>query len=104
MSKPASKSATKQMVQLIISEKPKTAQKIAAALSSNYKTSNLHGVNYYEFEKDGLKVYVAPAVGHVYTLAQKEKGGGYPVFDIEWKASSEVNDSSDFTKKYLQAP
>src|SRR3989344_2988227 len=101
-SKPSTKPATKQTVQLIISEKPKTAQKIAAALSPNYKTSNLHGVNYYEFEKDGMKVYVAPAVGHVYTLAQKEKGSGYPVFDIEWKASSEVSDSSDFTRKYLQ--
>lgn len=99
--KKAPKTATGQTIQLIISEKPKTAQKIAAALSANYKISNLHGVNYYEFEKDGMKVYVAPAVGHVYTLAQKEKGSGYPVFDIEWKASSEVSDSSDFTKKYL---
>ncbi|MFH1750603.1 MAG: DNA topoisomerase I [Candidatus Micrarchaeota archaeon] len=92
----------KKKVQLIISEKPKTAQKIAAALSANYKVHNLHGVNYFELEKGGMKVYVAPAVGHVYTLAQKEKGSGYPVFDIEWRASSEVSDSSDFTKKYLQ--
>lgn len=91
----------KQKTILIISEKPKTAQKIAAALSSNYKSANVSGVSYFELERDSQRILVSPAVGHVYTLAQREKSSGYPIFDIEWKEAHEVNDSSDFTKKYL---
>ncbi|MFH1443473.1 MAG: DNA topoisomerase I [Candidatus Micrarchaeota archaeon] len=91
----------KQKVQLIIAEKPKAAEKIAHAISPSAKMHNLHGVNYFELELAGMKVYVAPAVGHIYTLAQKEKGAAYPVFDIEWKEAHEINESSSFTKKYL---
>ncbi len=91
----------KQKVQLIISEKPKAAEKIAHALSATAKMHSLHGVNYFELDSKGVKVYVAPAVGHVYTLAQKEKTASYPVFDIEWKEAHEINSESGFTKKYL---
>ncbi|MBI5224743.1 DNA topoisomerase I [Candidatus Micrarchaeota archaeon] len=92
----------KAKIQLIISEKPKTAEKIARALSKDAKAKNLHGVNYFELELDGMKVYVAPAVGHIFTLDQKIKKSGYPIFDIEWKPSSEVSEYGAFTKKYLQ--
>ncbi|MFH0971093.1 MAG: DNA topoisomerase I [Candidatus Micrarchaeota archaeon] len=91
----------KQKIQLVIAEKPKAAEKIAHALSSGAKMLSLHGVNYFELESKGMKVYVAPAVGHVYTLAQKEKTASYPVFDIEWREAHEINSGSGFTKKYL---
>ncbi|MEK6843754.1 MAG: DNA topoisomerase I, partial [Candidatus Micrarchaeota archaeon] len=92
----------KAKIQLIISEKPKAAEKIAQALSKDVKVKNLHGVNYFELEKNGMKIYVAPAVGHIFTLDQKIKKSGYPIFDIEWKPSADVSDYSAFTKKYLQ--
>ncbi len=92
----------KKKVQLIISEKPKTSQKIAQALAANPKAHNANGVYYFEFETEHAKVYVAPAVGHVYALAEKEKSSSYPTFNIEWRKAYEVNKTAAFTKKYLQ--
>ncbi len=90
-------------MQLIVCEKPSVAQKIAEALADgNVKTKNLHSVKYYEFEHGGMEIAVAPAVGHIYSLQQKTKSRGYPVFDIEWVPSHKVNKSSAFTKAYLK--
>ncbi len=89
---------------LIISEKPQVAQKIAAALSDGKAArKTAFGVAYFEFSRNNEKILVSPAVGHVYTLRAKQKGGGYPVFDIEWAPSSEVDDKADYTKKYLDS-
>ena len=86
---------------LIITEKPQAAAKIAAALSNgnDRKITNLLGVSYYELEKDGRKIIVSCAVGHLFTVSQSIKNTGYPVFDIKWKPNFEVN-KKDFTKKY----
>ena len=85
-------------MQLIISEKPKVAEKIANALGkATRKVSG--GVAYYEIPDRG--VVVAPAVGHLFSLKQKKPGSGYPVFDIEWVPSFESSKASAFTKKYF---
>ena len=81
---------------LVISEKPSAAEKIASALGNAKKQGKK--TPYYLVGKD---ILVAPAVGHLFSLKQKTPGSGYPVFDIEWVPSSEVNDSSAFTKDYL---
>ncbi len=90
------------MTELIITEKPKTAQKIALALNPKAKKISEKGVPYYELEYNGKKVYVASAVGHIFTLKEKNnnKERKFPVFDIEWKPSYEVTKKSDYTKKY----
>ncbi len=92
------------MTELIITEKPKTAQKIALALNPKAKKLSEKGIPYYELELNGKKVYVASAVGHIFTLKEKDKEKNkersFPVFDIEWKPSYEVSKSSDYTKKY----
>jgi len=90
-------------VQLIITEKPRVAEKLAAALSAGKASAKRSkpGVSYYEFKSGPSTVLVAPAVGHVYTLAQKEKKSGDPVFDIEWVESASADEKADYTKKYL---
>jgi DNA topoisomerase I len=89
-------------MQLIICEKPKVAEKVASALGNGKYESKAKGqARYYELERGGQKIRVAAAVGHIFSLRQKEKGGGYPVFDIEWAPSHEVSEGSAFTKQYL---
>ncbi|MFH1056617.1 MAG: DNA topoisomerase I [Candidatus Micrarchaeota archaeon] len=84
-------------MQLIISEKPRVAEKIAQALGkSTRKTSG--GVAYYEIE--GKNAIVAPAVGHLFSLKQTTPGSGYPVFEIEWVPGFEADKKSAFSKKY----
>ncbi len=87
--------------QLIITEKPKVAATMAAALSSNPVKKGLDGVAYYELTRGKNKILVAPAVGHVYSLAQRVKQSGYPTFDIEWVPAYESNKESGHTRKYL---
>lgn len=89
--------------ELIITEKPKAAENIAKALADGkpIKETN-QGVAYYKITRGKKDLVVACAVGHLYTLAEKaKKKFQYPVFDIEWKLTSEVNKSSKFSKKYV---
>lgn len=87
--------------ELIVAEKPKVAQKIAEAIGQKVNVRKHGRVSYYEVERDDDTVYVAPAVGHVYTLAEKKKTSAYPAFDIEWVASYKVSKESDYTKAYV---
>jgi DNA topoisomerase-1 len=84
--------------ELIVTEKPQAALKIADALGKSEKR-NLHGIPYYEVERKGEKIIVACAVGHLFTLSQNQKGSGYPVFDISWMPNYIIK-GADFTKKY----
>jgi DNA topoisomerase-1 len=93
------------MTQLIISEKPAAAERIAAALADkkSKKITNRSKVSYYELEHKGKKIIVVCAVGHLYGLKQtKGLKSKYPVFDIDWAPSSEINKKAAFTKKYLE--
>ncbi|VVB84057.1 Reverse gyrase [uncultured archaeon] len=84
--------------ELIVTEKPQAAMKIADALG-NSKKQNLHGIPYYELSRNGEKIIVACAVGHLFTLTQIEKGSGFPVFNIAWVPNYTIR-KADFTKKY----
>ena len=71
---------------LIITEKPDAAKRIATALDSEGKTQKKveSGVPYYEAYRNG-KIIVVPALGHLYTVASKDKTSrDYPVFDYQW--------------------
>lgn len=89
-------------IELIVAEKPKVAQKIAQAIGQEVKQKKLGSISYYEGTVEGKHVYVAPAVGHIYSLAEKEKSNDYPVFDIEWKPAYEVDKGADYTKGYVK--
>jgi len=92
------------MVELIISEKPSQAQKIAEALSDTKPKKIVDNkVSYYELTHKGKKIFVGCAVGHLFNLREKnKKGWTYPVFDTEWAPSYELNKNSGFTKKYIE--
>ena len=91
------------MYELIITEKPAAAKKIAESLADGKPIKeNNQGVPYYKLTHGKKDIVVACAVGHLYGLAEKnKKGWTFPVFDIEWKPVHETAKSSAFTKKYL---
>ncbi|MBI2652618.1 DNA topoisomerase I [Candidatus Woesearchaeota archaeon] len=93
------------MYELIITEKPNAAKRIAEALADGKSIKESYqGVPYYKLSHGKKDIVVACAVGHLYGLAEKvKKGWIFPVFDIEWKPVYESNKSAAFSKKYLNA-
>ena len=91
------------MYELIITEKPDAAKRVAESLADGKAIKeNLNGVPYYKITRGKKDIVVGCAVGHLYGLAEKEKKGwSFPVFDIEWKPSSETSKKAGFSKKYL---
>jgi len=83
--------------ELIITEKPQAAAKIAAALGKVTKNLN-QKVPYYDVDRKGKKIVVVCAVGHLFTLSQ-EKRVPNPAFNIDWKPNFLVR-KKDFTKRY----
>jgi DNA topoisomerase I len=94
------------MAIMIIAEKPDAAEHIARALSEGglRKKKSSSGIYYWEFQRDGLDHIVVAAVGHLFSLKQKTKGWGYPVFskDIEWMPSFKVAEKSAFSERYYK--
>nr|QBM01384.1 DNA topoisomerase 1 [uncultured archaeon] len=85
--------------ELIITEKPQAALKIADALADNAPKRNLvNGVPYYEITHENKNIVVACAVGHLFGLRSEERG--FPIFNVEWIPS--YKEKNDFTKKYYQ--
>jgi DNA topoisomerase I len=88
--------------ELIITEKPQAALKISAALGKSVKKENKK-IPYYEVDRDGKKLVVTCAVGHLFTLKQKEKvSSDKPIFNLEWYPNYLVR-KRDFTKNYYDA-
>lgn len=83
---------------LILTEKPSVAKRIAEAIGQPKALHN-HQVTYYQVGAN----LIVPAVGHIYTLSEKNKRGWqYPVFDIDWVPSYLANKNSNYTQKYLE--
>jgi len=85
---------------LIVTEKPQAALKIASALGKPKKYSE-DNVAYYEIERNGEKIIVASAVGHLFGLTYKPGQKGWPIFETEWTPSYEKK-SAAFTKRYYE--
>ena len=88
---------------LIIAEKPSVALRLAIALG-NGKVERKRGqgrTSYFEIHGGEGTVYIAPAVGHIFTIRQADSAKGYPVLNIEWAPSYLVNSKAAFTKDYL---
>lgn len=84
--------------ELIITEKPQAANKIANALGKAVQ-KNINKVPYYELLRDGKKIVVACAVGHLFTLKQNTPGQNIPNFNISW-VPNYLAIKGDFTKRY----
>ncbi|MFW6014105.1 MAG: DNA topoisomerase I [Candidatus Nanoarchaeia archaeon] len=90
--------------ELIITEKPQAAGKIASFLADGKsEKKNINKIPYYEITKGGKDIIVASAVGHLFTVSEEEKSWTYPKFDIKWMQSSKVNKDSAYTGKYVTA-
>src|SRR3989344_3172582 len=91
------------MTELIITEKPSAASKIAEALADGKPIKESEkGVPYYKITHGKKDIIVSCAVGHLFRVDEKQKNGwAYPVFDIQWTASSERKQSA-YTQKYAQ--
>jgi DNA topoisomerase-1 len=90
------------MYELIISEKPQAAEKIANALADKGAMKVREKVNFFSLTHNGKQIRVCSAVGHLYGLG--EKGGEswkYPVFDTEWKPTYKMNKAAAYTKDYI---
>lgn len=92
------------MAELIITEKPSAAKKVAEALADGKVIKeSINKVPYYRVTHNGKDLLVACAVGHLYTVGEKEKSpwSRYPVFDVSWMPTAEVDKTAAFSKKYL---
>ena len=90
------------MVELIITEKPQAAKKIADALADGKPlVEKSEGVPYYSIVRGGKDILVGCAVGHLYGLEQKDgsKKWTYPIFEVEWQPSHKKK--SAHSRKYL---
>ncbi len=83
---------------LIITEKPQAALKISNALGNARKYTE-NRVSFYELEKDGEKIIVASAVGHLFNLTYVKGQTGWPIFKTEWIPSYNQKTAA-FTKNY----
>jgi len=96
--KPSKINLKKDGYELIITEKPQAAMKISSALGKS-KKFNFQKVPYYEVDRNGKKLIVVCAVGHLFTLKQKSQGQEIPVFNIDWVPNFMAK-KNDFTKRY----
>ena len=83
---------------LVICEKPKAAQKIAEALCAKRKYI-INGVPIWLTEWNGQRLVIAPAAGHLFTLATDDKG--YPTFNFKWVPRYLVDEEAKFSKKFF---
>ena len=90
------------MHEVIICEKPKASEKIASALSKNSVKKRYKKVSYYEFEENGNKTTVLAAVGHLYSLAPRNKKQAR-LFDVEWVPLYEKDKQKKYVKDYVDA-
>jgi len=89
---------------LIICEKPSAAAKISASLAAKKPPEQeLNGVPYYEFEREGKKIVVVPALGHLFTLKNKRPMRDYPVYDIDWVPTYKVTKKAARTQPFVEA-
>lgn len=90
---------------LIISEKREAAERIAKALDDHGKFLRCEdlGTSYFEAYNKGRRVLVVPAVGHLYTIAPRRKGGFYyPVFDVGWTEAALFDKKASHTVKWIK--
>lgn len=90
--------------ELIITEKPKAALKIAQALADGKPIrETINDVPFYKITRGNKDIVVACAVGHLFVLSEKgEKAKwSYPVFDVEWKPIFDVSKKAAYARKYF---
>lgn len=90
------------MKTVIITEKPKVSLRIAQSIAPEYVRRGEKGVPYYEVKHNGDRIFIASAVGHLYSLAQREGDWRYPVFNVKWELIYKLDRSKAYLRKYVQ--
>jgi DNA topoisomerase-1 len=90
---------------LVICEKPRAAERIAQALDERGKPlrKRLMRVPYYLAYRGGDELIVVPALGHLYTVAQKGGRWTYPIFDLKWVPAYEADRKASRTRVFIEA-
>ena len=73
---------------LVVCEKPDAARRIAKSLSDESKAPRdlNKDIPVYEIVRDGERILVCSAMGHLYSVDQKGAGRrGFPIWDLTWK-------------------
>lgn len=76
-------------MELIITEKPSSAKKVAEALSNSKPIKRQKGkVIWWDVTHGDKDITVVSAIGHLYGVVEDKKHTGwrYPVFDVRWQA------------------
>lgn len=87
---------------LVIAEKIAAAARIAAALDDAGAPRRLHeaGVPYFEATRQGERIVVVSALGHLYTVTAEQAGrSSYPVFNVVWRPLSQIKRSAKRSAK-----
>ncbi len=93
------------MYTLIVTEKPTAAKAIAEALAEGKPTKKGNEGErafWYEFNNNGQKFVCVPAVGHLFTLKQSDKGWSYPNFNVGWIPSFQASRMAAFSQPYYR--
>ena len=87
-----------------ISEKPQAASRIARALDEKNKPTmkKVANISVFVCNRDGKKIVVAPALGHLFSLSSISKTWNYPVLDYEW-VPSYIENKNLKTKNFIDA-
>ncbi|MBX7077399.1 MAG: DNA topoisomerase I [Methanobacteriaceae archaeon] len=91
------------MHEVIICEKPNSAERIANAISSNVKKFKYNKkVSYWEIDEGDKKITVLSAVGHLYSLTPVNPNEKV-FFDLKWAPLYEIDKNKKYTKDYINA-
>jgi DNA topoisomerase-1 len=90
---------------LILSEKRETAERIAGALDEGGRPKSYReqGIPYFEAIHRGQTLRIVPAIGHLYTVAPREKGYSYPVLEVEWVPAYRFSRRLGHTRRWIEA-
>jgi len=89
---------------LIISEKPTAARRIAEALDDDGAPEGFRerGVPYYVARKGKQDLIVVSALGHLYSIAQKEGKWKYPVYEYQWVPAYAADKRLSRTRGFIE--
>jgi len=92
---------------LIVTEKPDAALHVAEALATDQTPHrvSVDGVPFFEVQRDGGRILVCSALGHLYAVGAKgtEIRSQYPVWDFAWMAKHLAERGQGRQEKWIQA-
>ena len=90
---------------LVICEKPDSARRVSEALAEgDVKASSVDGATVFRFTRSGEEYVVCSAQGHLYGVSDPaDERAVYPVFDLEWYSSADVDEGRAGTAQRISA-